>query len=159
MVLSGVEGFEVEIFPAHAPSLVGRERQTRRRARASPTLSPSEALCFFQLRKGREPCRRTQQRLDVRAQSPLAHEAPVERARPCARSTLSQPPTLRGRKNDLRRFTSARRFARRRCARAAWPSRVHEREHRDLCRVFRRVFRRFLAPVRNRRDAICIILQ
>ena len=70
-----------------------------------------------------------------------------------------QPPTLRERNNDLRRFTSARRFARRRCTRAAWPSRVHEREHRDLCRVFRRVFRRFLAPVRKRRNAICIILQ
>ena len=70
-----------------------------------------------------------------------------------------QPPTLRERKNDLRRFRALRRFARRRCARAAWPSRVHEREHRDLCRVFRRVFRRFLAPVRKRRNAICIILQ
>ena len=70
-----------------------------------------------------------------------------------------QPPTLRERKDDLRRFRALRRFARRRCARAAWPSRVHEREHRDLCRVFRRVFRRFLAPVRKRRNAICIILQ
>ena len=70
-----------------------------------------------------------------------------------------QPPTLRERKNDLRRSRALRRFARRRCARAAWPSRVHEREHRDLCRVFRRVFRRFVAPVRKRRDAICIILQ
>ena len=38
-----------------------------------------------------------------------------------------QTPTLRERKNDLRRFRALRRFAGRRCARAAWPSRVHER--------------------------------